>query len=183
MEIPSLSEQAENAGEVLIPAVSVEVGQRASSAITTRLSTMNAISSQGKMVRRLAAVGTPIALALLTYYVGGSVVKNKYIQQSAVGMAIPAVDNLIDPVLAPVEDAVSGKNAGSGSSGGGSGSQSGTSGLGYGESLVGGQSGMGEARQLPGRESAPQSGMGINRSTNLLEEEESGQGVEVAMDG
>jgi hypothetical protein len=92
-------------------------------------------------------------------------------------MAIPAADALLNPILSPVENALGGQPAGGGN-GGGNGQQGMAAprgGMGYGEFMTEeDQMGMGSAvpanRQLSGQSD----GMGIDRSTDLVEESQEG---------
>lgn len=159
-DVTDVEGQLDNAAQVMLPALAVETGSRASSLITGGVTSSTWVQNQGAFLRRTVTIGLPILLGVATFMVGARM-KNVYVKQSAVGMAIPAADAVLNPILSPVESSLTG--------GGGNGGGNGTQGMGYGEFLVGErQRGMGDA--LPaGGDSAP-AGMGIERSTDLVSE-------------
>jgi hypothetical protein len=153
-----IQKQFGNAAQVFLPAVAVEAGNRASTLITGGVANTSAVQGQGAFVQRTVAIGAPIVLGILTFMVG-SRMDNVYVKQSAVGMAIPAADAVLDPLLSPVESSLSN---------GGSEGSNGQEGIGYGEYLVE-ENGMGLPAAEP-REAQAQEGLGIERSVDLTSE-------------
>jgi hypothetical protein len=175
--VTDVNAQIQNAGQVFLPALAVETGSRASTLITGGVATSSMVGSG--TFQKVVEVSLPVVLGIATFMIGERM-DNVYIKQSAVGMAIPAADALLNPILSPVESALGGQPAGGGNgggNGGGSGQQgmAPRGGMGYGEFMTEeDQMGMGSAvpanRQLSGQSD----GMGIDRSTDLVEESQEG---------
>ena len=176
--VTDVDAQIQNAAQVFLPALAVETGSRASTLITGGVATSNVVG-QGTF-QKVVEVGLPVVLGIATFMIGERM-DNVYVKQSAVGMAIPAADAALNPILSPVESALTGQPS---SGGGGNGQQ----GMGYGEFLtenrMGGMGGGVPAhRQLSGAQTEAQSGMGIDKSTDLVEESEEGSRfAKVSMD-
>jgi hypothetical protein len=183
--VTDVDAQIQNAAQVFLPALAVETGSRASTLITGGVATTNLVGSG--TFQKVVEVGLPVVLGIATFMIGERM-DNVYVKQSAVGMAIPAADALLNPILSPVESALGGQPA-SGNGGGGNGQQGmmgRAGGMGYGEFLtenrMGGMGGGVPAnRQLSG--GGAQSGMGVDKSTDLVEESEEGSRfAKVSMD-
>jgi len=180
--VTDVDAQIQNAAQVFLPALAVETGSRASTLITGGVATTNLVGSG--TFQKVVEVGLPVVLGIATFMIGERM-DNVYVKQSAVGMAIPAADALLNPILSPVEDALGGQPA----SGNGQQGMARAGGMGYGEFLtenrMGGMGGGVPAnRQLSGGQSGgAQSGMGIDKSTDLVEESEDGSRfAKVSMD-
>lgn len=183
--VTDVDAQIQNAAQVFLPALAVETGSRASTLITGGVATSNMVGTG--TFQKVVEVGLPVILGIATFMLGERM-DNVYVKQSAVGMAIPAADALLNPILNPVESALTGQPAGGGGNGGGGNGQQGMAraGMGYGEFLTERGTGMGASpgvpaeRQLSG---GAEDGMGIDKSTDLVEESEEGSRfAKVAMD-
>jgi len=185
--VTDVDAQIQNAAQVFLPALAVETGSRASTLITGGVATSNMVGTG--TFQKVVEVGLPVVLGIATFMIGERM-DNVYVKQSAVGMAIPAADALLNPILNPVESALTGQPAsgGGGNGGGGNGQQGmARAGMGYGEFLtenrmsgMGANSGVPANRQLSG---GGEDGMGIDKSTDLVEESEEGSRfAKVAMD-
>jgi len=180
--VTDVDAQIQNAAQVFLPALAVETGSRASTLITGGVATSNMVGSG--TFQKVVEVGLPVILGIATFMLGERM-DNVYVKQSAVGMAIPAADALLNPILNPVESALTGQPGGG--NGGGNGQQGmARAGMGYGEFLTEQGGGMGASpgvpaeRQLSG---GAESGMGIDKSTDIVEESEEGSRfAKVAMD-
>ena len=180
--VTDVDAQIQNAAQVFLPALAVETGSRASTLITGGVATSSMVG-QGTF-QKVVEVGLPVVLGIATFMIGERM-DNVYVKQSAVGMAIPAADAALNPILSPVESALTGQPSSGGAGGGGG---NGQQGMGYGEFLtenrMGGMGGGVPAhRQLSGAQAEAQSGMGIDKSTDLVEESEEGSRfAKVSMD-
>lgn len=183
--VTDVDAQIQNAAQVFLPALAVETGSRASTLITGGVSTSGMVGTG--TFQKVVEVGLPVILGIATFMIGERM-DNVYVKQSAVGMAIPAADALLNPILSPVESALGGQPSGGGGGGGGNGTQGMAGpGMGYGEFLtertqagMGASAGVPANRQLSG---GAQDGMGIDKSTDLVEESDDGSRfAKVAMD-
>lgn len=172
-EITDVQGQLDNAAQVFLPALAVETGSRAATLITGGVATSSFVG-QGTF-QKVVEVGLPVVLGVATFMLGERM-DNVYIKQSAVGMAIPAADALLNPVLNPIESSLTAAPSGGGggsNGGGGGGGQEGLrgrrAGMGYGEFLTEENMGMGANRQL-----ASGDGMGVDKSKDLVQESDEG---------
>lgn len=183
--VTDVDAQLQNAAQVFLPALAVETGSRASTLITGGVATSGMVGSG--TFQKVVEVGLPVILGIATFMVGERM-NNVYVKQSAVGMAIPAADALLNPILNPVESALTSQPASGGGNGGNGQQGMARAGMGYGEFLteeraVGGMGGVPADRQLSGAEGGAQSGMGIDKSTDLVEESDEGSRfAKVSMD-